>query len=143
LAGQLSLGRRQSHGRPAFALVIGTSWLVGLFGLERSRISSFQLPLVIGAGLLAYGLVGALRRRLEDSRDRVMPSSGEAPRTCVIVRRFGEGRNQEVAPAATVDAPALADRSPTASPPIELVRVEASHAPAQRRSLDYIPLTRI
>jgi hypothetical protein len=122
--------------------VLAASWFVASFGLDRARVSSFQLPLVIGAGLLGYGLVGLVRRKLEDSRDRIMPSSAELPRTCVVLRRFGEGRDQEAARAATVDAPALANRSPTISP-IEPVRVAASRFPARGRSLDYIPLRRI
>jgi len=140
-AGRIHLNRRHTHRRLGFGAVLAASWFVGLFGLDRARMSSFKLPLLIGAGLLGYALIGLVRRKLEDGRDRIMPSSEELPRTCVVLRRFGEGRDQEAAPAATVDAPALANRFPTVSPAIEPFRVAESRSRAGRRRLDYIPLT--
>jgi hypothetical protein len=89
-------------------------------------MSSFQLPIVVGAGLVGYWMVGALRRRTEQSRDRVVPAAPE-PQTCVVVRWLGEG-SQNVRPLPSV-----------AQARNDLNRAQQSH-PSGKRRLDYIPL---
>jgi hypothetical protein len=148
------IGRVKSHtrGRLTFIVLISVCWLVGLFGIEGARLSSFQVPLIAGAGFLVYGLIGLLRRHEEPlRRDSVEPSV--LPRTCVVVRQFGDASRE----ASMRDHPAWQRAVPVDAPPdmarvIEFKRREGVLAgervrqrrvrPRPRRA-DYIPLTGI
>lgn len=140
---------RHPYRRLLFFGVVLACWVVGLFGLDRSRMSSFQLPIVVGAGFVAYALVVAVRRRLEDTRELIEREADEAPPNCVVIRRFGEDREllsrnvkviQPSAPAPPIEA------SPVELRPV-LVAATMQTPPRQPRrtekkpQLNYIPLT--
>jgi hypothetical protein len=94
-----------------FAVLVSASWVVGLLGLGRGRMSSFQLPIVVAAGLLGYWVVAAVRNRVlageENDHEEVVQ-----PQTCVVVRRFGEGAERRERPAASVEEPHVVVPSP-------------------------------
>ncbi len=133
--------RRHPYRRVMFVSVVAASWIIGLFGLDRNRMSSFQLPIVVGAGLVGYWMVGALRRRIELSHDRVAPVAAEAP-PCVVVRHLGEVERgvrptpQMAEPHPVVVPPAR----PTPVPDLRASRARRSH-PSGKRKRNYIPLT--
>lgn len=82
--------RRRHHARGQAVLwILGLCWVVGLVGLQGSRLSSLQVPLLALGGFLAYWLVGAVRRRAETDRARAVHPAGSVPQTCVVVRKFG------------------------------------------------------
>lgn len=141
---------RHPYRRLTFAGVVIACWVVGLFGLDRSRMSSFQLPIVVAAGFIGYALVVAVRRRLEDARDRLDHEADDAPHN-VVIRRFGEDREplsrnvkviERALPMPTIEMPAVELRP---------VLIQASaHAQTQhtrrvekKPQLNYIPLTGI
>jgi hypothetical protein len=141
---------RHPHRKVAFALVVLACWIVGLFGLDRGRMSSFQLPIVVLAGCLGYMLVGAIRRKVEDTRSRVI-GPDDVPPGAVVIRRFGEERRAEY-PAVKILQPEPIP--PHVEPPerperrLELVGAERDRSPRRRRSVrkqpvNYIPLTGI
>ena len=148
--GRGMINGRHPHRRLAFIGVVAACWVVGLFGLDRSRMSSFQLPIVVAAGFIGYAVVVAVRRRLEDSRDRREQESADSPHNCVVIRRFGEDRSLLSSAVKVIEA----TRSPLVeSPPVELkpllvhaaVRVETPRPrrDAKKPQLNYIPLTGI
>lgn len=120
------MSRRRPLRRLTFVSVVAACWIVGLFGLDRNRMSSFQLPIVVGAGLAGYWMIGALRRRTEQSRERVVVPVPPEPRTCVVVRWLGE-ESQNV------------HRLPSVPAHEDVRRAQASH-PSGKRRLNYIPL---
>lgn len=89
------MSRRHPYQRIAFLAIVAACWVLGLFGLDRSRMSSFQLPIVVGAGLIGYWVVVAVRRRLDGGGEDGTLEIHE-PQTCVVVRRLGELRSGEV-----------------------------------------------
>ncbi len=141
---------RHPHRRLAFIGVVVACWVVGLFGLDRTRMSSFQLPIVVAAGFIGYAVVVAVRRHLEDARDRREQAAADAPHNCVVIRRFGEDRSPLSSAVKVIEA---ARSSIVESPPVGLrpVLVHAAvraETPRPRRDvkksqLNYIPLSGI
>lgn len=132
---------RHPHRRITFVLIVAVCWGVGLLGLERSRMSAFQLPVVVGAGLLALWVVGALRRRLEARLDSAETEAIASPPSCVVIRRLG----QEPSPVPTPPpAPVRPRIELVETPAAPRRRPAAPRRPARaRRHTGYIPLTGI
>ena len=86
--------RRASRGRGALILVLAAWWVLGLVALEGGRLSSFQMIAVAVVGLAIHWLAGAHRRRTELTRARPARSEPVTPRTCVVLRRFGEAGDE-------------------------------------------------
>ena len=122
------MSRRHPYRRFLFAAVVLLCWVVGLFGLDRSRMSSFQLPIVVGAGLVGYWLVGVLRRKLEVPAGAVVHEIHEPP-PCVVVTRLGEP-GPSIRPAAAIAATRV-----DAAPVIRATRVQSNTT-----TRNYIPL---
>ncbi len=136
-----SLGRvaftKRHHSRMPFGIVLGITWIVGIFGLERDRVSSFQVPIVLVGGLLAYGLVVVIRRSVANRHERVVATPLEQPPPCVTIRWYGEERSRRAHPSGE------ARTAPTAH--VRLVTIEGGRpadSPKTKtaRRLDYIPL---
>lgn len=128
--GERPRGRR----RLSFILVVAACWVLGLFGLERGRLSSVQLPLFAVAGLAAYLIFVGFRRHTEHSRDRLVHPVVEPPPTCVVVRWLGEGNRDPL----STTGEALV---PQAQQPVEPPPQVQSRRRAPKHRLDYIPLT--
>jgi hypothetical protein len=62
---------------------------MSLFGLHGGVVSSIGLTVLAAIALGAYRLFAALRRRHEDA-NRVTTTQLAMPKTCVVVRWFGE-----------------------------------------------------
>lgn len=77
--------------RIAFVLVVAAWWGLGLFALDGSRLTSLQFLVTGIVALLVLRVAGVHRRRAEASRERsIVRGASSSPRTCVVVRRFGE-----------------------------------------------------
>lgn len=122
------MSRRHPYRRLLFAGLVLSCWVVGLFGLDRGRMSSFQLPIVVGAGLIGYWLVGAVRRKLEMSGGAVAHEIHEPP-PCVFVRQLGEA--SQPARAVAPMTRASLEAAPAIRPPRERPKPPARN---------YIPL---
>lgn len=136
--GRVGFTQRHQPGRSIFAAVIGLTWIVGIFGLERDRISSFQLPIVFIAGLLVWALLFAIRRAIAGRRDRVISTPVDHPRPCVTIQWFGEERSRREHPSGAEARPG--------PPQLHLVTTEVlpsrPTAPRNPKPLGYIPLNR-
>jgi hypothetical protein len=130
------------HHRLPVIWILAATWIVGIFGLGRGRMSSFQLPLVAVGGFLVYGVVAALRHFVIQARARTLPDELEDPPTCVVVRRFGEVREGVYSAVKVIDS-----RPPEPSRTLDLVLDDVDAEPMRvssrrrTRRLDYIPLT--
>lgn len=85
----LSFGHH-SH-RRGFLLIVAACWLVGFFGLAAGRFSLVQVA-VAGAGVAAWVVTGARRRRIENERERWIRRGLTPPPQAAHVRRIGDPR---------------------------------------------------
>jgi hypothetical protein len=137
-----SLGRvgftRRHQGRLPFAAVIGVTWVIGIFGLQRDRISSVQIPIIFVVGLLVWACLAGIKRSVAGRRDRVVPTPVDHPRPSVTVHWFGEERSRREHPSGAEARPG--------PPQLRLVTNEVlpsrPTAPRDGGPLGYIPLNR-
>ncbi|HYZ92321.1 MAG TPA: hypothetical protein VFA34_08000 [Actinomycetota bacterium] len=140
---------RHPYRKLSFAIVVLACWIIGLFGLDRSRMSSFQLPIVVLAGLLGYLVVVVIRHKLEDARAG-LESKDDVAHNCVVIKRFGEARAPQY-PSVKILESRVAEVPPTSGPePLVIDVVAPTRAPSRRRpakkataAMNYIPLTGI
>lgn len=132
--GRIGFSRRHTHRGTAFAVVLGVTWIVGLFGLQENGTSAVRLPLVVLIGLAGYGVVLGIRRTMASRRARIAEARTEPPPTCVTVQWFGEERSRRAHPSGHALDAAMHVRVVDNVIPLE--------RPAARsaRRLDYIPL---
>lgn len=84
------LPRRHTRRRGALILFVAAWWGLGLVGLDGGRLTSLQIVLVGLIALVVHFVAGAHRRRTELARDRISSRPVVTPRTCVVLRRFGD-----------------------------------------------------